>query len=240
MNEQDLENVELSDFSLGDIFVNSKGDPGEKGEPGKDGKDGVPGKDGHDGLDGRDGQDGKDGKDGKQGIAGKDGKNGTDANIEIIKNFIKDEVELIKPKTEDIIAEIKEKKLIDISEIRNSNPYQIAKKKTGKLDMSDLRWHGGGINSTVITITASTYTDTSLTGFRKIIGNAVNNSITITLPDARNSEALFTIKKVDVSANTITVAAFGSQTIDGASTKVISIQYDSIDLFSDKSNWFIS
>jgi hypothetical protein len=44
-------------------------------------------------------------------------------------------------------------------------------------------------------------------------------------------------KKIDSSANTVTVATTASQTIDGATTYTLSNQYDSIVVLSDNANW---
>ncbi len=43
----------------------------------------------------------------------------------------------------------------------------------------------------------------------------------------------------NVGTGTITVDGSGSQTIDGATTKVLSSQYDVVELVSDGANWHI-
>lgn len=70
------------------------GEPGLPGERGADGKDGVDGKDGKDGLDGQPGRDGIDGKDGERGLDGRDGK---DADPDMVRQIIIDEVAKIPP-----------------------------------------------------------------------------------------------------------------------------------------------
>jgi len=47
------------------------------------------------------------------------------------------------------------------------------------------------------------------------------------------------IKKIDVSANSVTIDPANAETIDGAATNVLSSQYDSITLVSDGVNWII-
>ena len=73
-----------------------------------------------------------------------------------------------------------------------------------------------------------------------IMADATDGNITVTLPAvATNKGRLLTIKKIDSSANTVTIDGSGSETIDGDTTKVISSQYDSITIISDGSAWYI-
>lgn len=79
-----------------------------------------------------------------------------------------------------------------------------------------------------------------------LLVNATGGNITVTLPDSGTVASpkdemgkIFHVKKVDASANTVTVDGFSTQTIDGATTNVISTQYDSITIVSDGSNWHI-
>jgi hypothetical protein len=48
-----------------------------------------------------------------------------------------------------------------------------------------------------------------------------------------------TIKKVDASANTVTVDGNAAETIDGVTTKVLSAQYASISIICDGSTWSV-
>jgi hypothetical protein len=72
-----------------------------------------------------------------------------------------------------------------------------------------------------------------------VLANATSGAITITLPTAVSNKFYYGIKKVDSSTNTVTFATTSSQTIDGGSTAVIKVQYASITLVSDGSNWNI-
>ena len=87
---------------------------------------------------------------------------------------------------------------------------------------------------------------TALWGDTVLLVNASGGNITITLPDsaevavAKNEMGkLFYIKKVDASANTVTIDPYSTQTIDGAGTYVINTQYDSVTIVSDGSNYHI-
>lgn len=72
----------------------------------------------------------------------------------------------------------------------------------------------------------------------QVLCNAAAGAFTITLPTAVNSFTTYHIKKVDSSANTCTIATTNSQTIEGASTKVLSSQYSSVNVVSDNANWW--
>ena len=62
----------------------------------------------------------------------------------------------------------------------------------------------------------------------------------ITLPAAAGiSGARFGAKKIDSSANTVTLKAAGTAKIDGAATFVVSAQYGFVEVASDTTNWNI-
>jgi hypothetical protein len=84
---------------------------------------------------------------------------------------------------------------------------------------------------------SSAYTLT--TSDEVILANANSGSFSLTLPTAIGNTNLFSIKKIDASSNTVTVATSGGQTIDGGSTAVIRVRYASISVVSDGSNWCI-
>ena len=67
----------------------------------------------------------------------------------------------------------------------------------------------------------------------------VNTTATITLPTAAGIEGYhFIVKNIHVTGTT-TVTTTGSETIDGESTKIITIQYNSLTFVSNNVNWFI-
>lgn len=73
-----------------------------------------------------------------------------------------------------------------------------------------------------------------------ILADAAGGSLTVTLPTAAGiTGKVFRVKRVNSGANTVTVATTSSQTIDGATTQVLLIQYTSIDVISDGANWSI-
>lgn len=73
-----------------------------------------------------------------------------------------------------------------------------------------------------------------------LLCDATSGNITVTLPAAAsNSGRIYVIKKIDASANTVTIDGNASETIDGATTVVLSAQYASKMIQCDGSNWFI-
>jgi hypothetical protein len=70
--------------------------------------------------------------------------------------------------------------------------------------------------------------------------NATSGAMTITLRAASGLTGyVVAVKKTDASANAVTIDGNSSETIDGATTKVISKRYDSLSLVCDGSNWHI-
>ena len=68
--------------------------------------------------------------------------------------------------------------------------------------------------------------------------DASSGAVTITLISAANTPNTYTVKKIDSSANTVTVATTGGQTIDGASTSVISSQWGKVTVAPFNGNWY--
>lgn len=74
-----------------------------------------------------------------------------------------------------------------------------------------------------------------------IVANCSGGSMTIYTPASPTTGKKYTIKRIDGSANTVTVDAntTGGTTIDDSNTQVLSAQYDSISIFYDGSEWWI-
>ena len=69
-----------------------------------------------------------------------------------------------------------------------------------------------------------------------------NGVVTLPLASVFYAQAAHTplyIKKIDSSANAVTITPSGSDTIDGASTWPLVAQYDAAVLFTDGVNWFV-
>ena len=98
-----------------------------------------------------------------------------------------------------------------------------------------------GIPATIqTTVISSTVTYTAIDTDDKILVDATGGARIVNLPTAvGRGEKWFTVKKVDSSSNTVTIDGSGSETIDGATTYVITNQYESITVVSDGANWLI-
>lgn len=83
---------------------------------------------------------------------------------------------------------------------------------------------------------------TSTTANKKTIicVDATAGAITITLPKVVASDKLtYYIKKIDVSANAVTVDGDGSETIDGATTQSLPNQWDYLVVACTGSVWYL-
>jgi hypothetical protein len=84
-----------------------------------------------------------------------------------------------------------------------------------------------------------TYNETAVYGNKVIFANATAGAVTINLPTAVGNLARFTIKKIDSTANTVTIDPNGAQTIDGSPTAVIRVENVSLDIISNGTNWYV-
>jgi len=89
------------------------------------------------------------------------------------------------------------------------------------------------------TSTAQITTTTTLTSTMYVVRvDATSGAITTDLPDATTCQGrTYTVKKIDASANNVTIDPNGSQTLDGATTKVITTQYAGYVIQSNGTNW---
>ena len=89
--------------------------------------------------------------------------------------------------------------------------------------------------------TVTTNTTLSISGTSQIVrGNTTSASVTTTLPTAvGNSGYIIVLKRISDGTNTWIIDGNGSETIDGALTAVLTVQYESITIFSNGTNWEI-
>jgi hypothetical protein len=63
---------------------------------------------------------------------------------------------------------------------------------------------------------------------------------TVTLPPAnQNINRVIGVKKISSDANAVTISPTGADTIDGAASQSITIQWNSISLLSNGTGWYI-
>ena len=94
------------------------------------------------------------------------------------------------------------------------------------------------VAETALLVTRETVTGTkTITARTYFRCDATGGAFAITLPLAQNLDGrIIIIKKMDATANAITVTRAGSDTIDGATTFVLTTQYDSVILVCDQDN----
>ncbi len=72
-----------------------------------------------------------------------------------------------------------------------------------------------------------------------ILGDATAGAFDVDLPTAASSTGrIYVIKKIDASGNAVTVDPNGAETIDGAASKALSSQFDSVRIISDGTEWW--
>lgn len=97
------------------------------------------------------------------------------------------------------------------------------------------RWNLEPARKPVVTVTAA-YTATE--GDMVIRVDATSAPVTVSLPPAASVKGLtLFVKKLDASANAVTVDADASETIDGATTAATTTQYDVFRLLSNGTSW---
>jgi hypothetical protein len=76
--------------------------------------------------------------------------------------------------------------------------------------------------------------------FGSVLINAAAAPRTVTLPLAATARnRIYTIKKIDASANTVTIDPAGGETIDGFALQLLTAQWQSLTIQSDGTGWFI-
>jgi hypothetical protein len=113
------------------------------------------------------------------------------------------------------------------------------------INQSDSTYIGGRCVSggaSVVTVTSNkTVTTSGDDDATTYLCDCTSGNITFNLPPASDFGIgnYINIKKIDATANTVTIDGDGSETIDGVATVVISTQYDSFKLQSDGQNYLI-
>jgi hypothetical protein len=86
-----------------------------------------------------------------------------------------------------------------------------------------------------------TTTGNVVSGDYFLICDAAGGAIVLTLPPAALvAGRIYVFKRINAGANTVTVDAYASETIDGAATHVLSPQWNSINISSNGTAWFLT
>lgn len=73
-----------------------------------------------------------------------------------------------------------------------------------------------------------------------VLVNAAGGAVLLSLPAAASASGrIHTVKKVDASGNAVTIDPAGAETIDGAATKAITVQWASLTFQSNGVAWFV-
>ena len=206
-----------------------KGDKGDKGEQGIQGPQGVPGVKGDSGAPGEDGRDGEDGKDG---VSVEDAYIAADGNLVIVLSDGR-EVD-----TGSVFQDSGKNNLYV-----QARDWQIIVSDTAPTaPVLDQLWYdtSGDANDISLRIVTKTSNYSATLADFTILCDATSNSITISLPVASSvSGHIYHIKKIDSSTNDVIIDAPGAETIDGSATAATNIQWTTISVQSNGSNWFI-
>jgi hypothetical protein len=84
----------------------------------------------------------------------------------------------------------------------------------------------------------TTYIESSVQYY---LADASAAPVTLYLPEVsgEQAEAEYVVKKIDSSGNNVTIYPSGLADIDGASSKVISTQWDSLRFITDGEDWYL-
>lgn len=76
--------------------------------------------------------------------------------------------------------------------------------------------------------------------YEVVLVDATSGARSITLPSVTSvtTRKVYRVKKVDGSANTVTVFGFSGQLIDGALTQLLAAQWDSISIVTNGFAWY--
>lgn len=86
-----------------------------------------------------------------------------------------------------------------------------------------------GVETTPVVVTA----DRTAAEGEVLFVDASSGAITVTLPAAAGARRAIRVKKVDVSANAVTVDGAGAELVDGAATLTLTTQYEAVTLHAD-------
>ena len=121
-----------------------------------------------------------------------------------------------------------------------SNNQVIKTNGSGQLSWTNQSGGGGGGSGDALEATAQKTSDYTASNWDFVQVNLVGASgdVTITLP-AASSDAQVAVKIAGAAnGKIVTVDGNSSETIDGAATKIMDSDYESMHLISDGSNWW--
>lgn len=123
-------------------------------------------------------------------------------------------------------------------EITNGNTVEAVWDSSGNLVNTGSVTATAGFKFNTVAAKTTTYTATTSDWF--IPCDTTSAGFTLTLPAVSGNSGLsYIIKKISSDANVLTIDANASETIDGALTATLSVQYEAIQIFCNGSVWYI-
>lgn len=114
---------------------------------------------------------------------------------------------------------------------KNSNLYAA-----GSAEIDGETFMDGNTSCSISAISASANAGTATF----IIVDATSAAVTVTLPTASGKAGrMYTIKKIDASANIVTVDGNGAETVDGAADAQLTTQYQVVRVICNGTTWWI-
>jgi hypothetical protein len=111
---------------------------------------------------------------------------------------------------------------------------------THDLGSSSAAWGTAYVNGFVTSVVSKTGAYTATASDHVILCDASGGAFTITLPAASGVTGLILhVKKTDSSGSAVTIDGNSAETIDGDLTIDLSLQYESVTIVCDGSNWHI-
>ena len=136
------------------------------------------------------------------------------------------------------MAKIVRKGLIGIEDLNiGTGTYSRSTSTGGTQTMTKISLSAIGVFA-VTSVSSTPYSAVITDGY--ILVDASGSAITVNLPTAiGNTGKALVIKKIDLTANVVTLDGSGSQTIDQSLTWLLTIPNEAIRIISDGSNWQI-
>ena len=97
---------------------------------------------------------------------------------------------------------------------------------------------GPGVRFGITNTSASTYNSTTADSYIEVDASGANATVNLYTVSGNAGRPLV-VKKGDSSVNTVTLDGSGSETIDGAATQVLTVQWESLFILATSAGWRI-
>ena len=130
---------------------------------------------------------------------------------------------------------------VALNDITDVTITSAADRQVLTYDSATSEWINLAIDKSTVTSASvsGSYSITTYSGAEEIFLLTTTAATTVSLPSAATVTSGFKYHIKNLGSFALTIDPNGAQTIDGASTFVISIQYAAISIVSDGANWFV-